>query len=112
MEVTTTEVAAAAAAEEALVTAEEALAVGEVAVTSSKILSDIWKYFTRKEKVTKDQNGNEKFEQIICCNIGQCYLSPNNSTTTLERHLKSKHHNAYLELYEKRIVIEPWSIDI
>jgi len=89
--------------------AAEVLAGDEV---NSKPVSDIWKFFTRKEKNIKDQSGNEKIEQIIFCNVGNCHLSPNNSTTTLERHLKSRHHNAYIELYEKRIAIEPWSADM
>ena len=78
--------------------------------SSSKVAADVWRFFTRKEKIIKDQNGDEKFEHIILCNVGQCQLSPNNSTTTLERHLKSKHHDAYIELYEKRVFIEPWSV--
>jgi hypothetical protein len=81
-------------------------------VANSKPGTDIWKFFTRKEKIIKDQSGNEKIEHIIFCNVGNCHLSPNNSTTTLERHLKSKHHDAYIELYEKRIAIEPWSTDM
>src|SRR5437868_4608966 len=71
--------------------------------SNSKGVADVWKFFTRKEKITKDQSGNEKFEQIILCNVRQCQLSPKNSTSTLERHLKLRHHNAYIELYEKRI---------
>jgi len=88
----------------------EVVASDEIA--NSKTVSDIWKFFTRKEKITKDQSGNERLEQFIFCNIGNCHLSSNNSTSTLERHLKSKHHNEYIELYEKRTTIEPWSTDM
>ena len=77
-----------------------------------KMPADVWNFFTRQEKVTRDLNGDEKFEKFILCNVGQCHLSSNNSTTTLERHLKSKHHDAYIELSEKRINIEAWSTEI
>jgi hypothetical protein len=78
-------------------------------LANDKTVADVWRFFTRKEKVTKDQSENEIIEQFILCNVGQCQLSPNNSTTTLERHLKAKHHDAYIELYEKRITVELWS---
>ena len=68
--------------------------------------------FTRKEKTIRDQNDEEKIEQFIFCNVGECHLSSNNSTTTLTRHLKSRHHNAYIELYEQRITIEPWTTEM
>lgn len=72
-------------------------------------ISDIWKFFTRKEKITKDQNGDEQIENFILCNIGQCHLSAKNSTTTLERHLKAKHHDIYIEFVEQKDNnIEPW----
>src|SRR5277367_969718 len=81
------------------------VAAGEI---NSKI-SNIWKFFTRKEKINKDQNGDEQIETYILCNIGQCCLSAKNSTTTLERHLKAKHHDTYIEFYEqKNNNIEPW----
>jgi hypothetical protein len=78
-------------------------------LANDKTVADVWRFFTRKEKVTKDQSENEIIEQFILCNVGQCQLSPNNSTTTLERHLKAKHHDAYIELYEKKITVELWS---
>ena len=91
----------------------EAAAGGEAQpLANSKMPADVWNFFTRQEKVTRDQNGDEKFEKFILCNVEQCHLSSNNSTTTLERHLKSKHHDAYIELSEKRINIEPWSTEI
>ena len=40
-------------------------------------------FLHEKKKVTRDQNGEEKFEQIIVCNVGQYLLSLNNSTTTI-----------------------------
>src|SRR4051812_20915702 len=97
----------------------EAAAGGEVVVSgevqilaNSKMQADEWNYFTRKEKVIRDQNGDEKFEKFIFCNVGQCHLSSNNSTSTLECHLKSRHHDAYIELNEKKININPWSTEI
>lgn len=92
----------------------EVVTHGEVQMlaNNSKTVSDVWKFFTRKEKVTKNQDGSEVIEQIILCNVGQCQLSSNNSTTTLERHLRSKHHDAYIELYEGRASVEPWSAEM
>jgi hAT family C-terminal dimerisation region/Domain of unknown function (DUF4413) len=84
----------------------------QMLANNSKIVADVWRFFTRKEKVTKDQNETEIIERFILCNVGQCQLSPNNSTSTLERHLKARHHNAYIELYEKRTSVEPWSAEI
>jgi len=42
------------------------VAAGEI---NSKI-SNIWKFFTRKEKINKDQNGDEQIKTYILCNIG------------------------------------------
>ncbi|EXX60144.1 hypothetical protein GLOIN_2v1790753 [Rhizophagus irregularis DAOM 181602=DAOM 197198] len=66
----------------------------------TRLISDVWKYFTRKEQVKVNQNGGEEIEKFILCNVGQCYLSGKNSTSTLERHLKARHHDAYIELHE------------
>jgi hypothetical protein len=101
-----------AAGSEAAAAGSGATTGGGAATGGAKMPADVWNFFTRKEKVTRDQDGNEKFEKFIFCNVGQCHLSSNNSTTTLERHLKSKHHEAYIELNEKRINIEPWSTEI
>ena len=84
----------------------------QMQASNSKAVSDVWKFFTRKEKITKDQSGNEIIKQIILCNVGQYELSSNNSTTTLERHLKSKHHDAYIEFCENKITIEFWSAEM
>ena len=71
---------------------------------TSAITADVWKFFIRKEKTTRD----ETIELFIFCNVGKCHLSNNNSTTTLERHLRAKHHDAYIELHNQRIITELW----
>src|SRR3954452_11288999 len=49
----------------------EVVAGGEVQIlANSKMPADVWNYFTRKEKVIRDQNGDEKFEKFIFCNVG------------------------------------------
>lgn len=74
----------------------------------SAISADVWKFFTRKEKTTRD----ETIEPYIFCNVGKCHLSNNNSTTTLERHLRAKHHDAYVELHDQRIITKLWAKEI
>ena len=85
---------------------------GEIQILagSRPLSADVWKYFTRKETTTRNQNDEETeiIKPFIFCNIGECHLSNNNSTSTLERHLKAKHYDAYLELYENKIITELW----
>ena len=85
---------------------------GEIQILagSRPLSADVWKYFTRKETTIRNQNDEETeiIKPFIFCNIGECHLSNSNSTSTLERHLKAKHYNAYLELYEKKIITELW----
>jgi hypothetical protein len=79
-------------------------------VAQPRLPSDVWKFFTRKEQNKIDQDGHEQIEKFILCNVGQCSLSGKNSTSTLERHLKAKHHDAYKELCEQKSnALEPWS---
>ncbi|GBB94704.1 hypothetical protein RclHR1_00240052 [Rhizophagus clarus] len=62
--------------------------------------SPVWQFFTRKEKTKKDQDGIEQTVRYIHCNIGECHLSANNSTSTLERHLKARHIDAYKKMHQ------------
>ncbi|UZO26222.1 uncharacterized protein OCT59_018463 [Rhizophagus irregularis] len=65
--------------DESIDEAEETITDIKVA---SPIISPIWKFFTRKEKIEKNQEGDEQLIKYIHCNIGECFLSANNSTTT------------------------------
>jgi hypothetical protein len=86
-----------------------AITGGETQILArSKTSADVWKYFTRKETTIRNENDEEIINQFIFCNVGECHLSINNSTSTLERHLKAKHYDAYLELYEQKIITELW----
>ena len=55
----------------------------------------VWQFFEKKDEIVKDVNGNESIRKYIHCNINQCHLSISNFTTTLLRHLKSKHIDYY-----------------
>jgi hAT family C-terminal dimerisation region/Domain of unknown function (DUF4413) len=91
---------------------DEAAEITTSKKTVSSTVSPIWKFFTRKEKIEKDQNDDEQIIKYIHCNIGECHLSANNSTTTLERHLKAKHHSTYTQLYQLIDEnVEPWSTE-
>ncbi|GBC48818.1 zinc finger BED domain-containing protein RICESLEEPER 2-like [Rhizophagus irregularis DAOM 181602=DAOM 197198] len=95
--------------DESIDEAEETITDIKVA---SPIISPIWKFFTRKEKIEKNQEGDEQLIKYIHCNIGECFLSANNSTTTLERHLKAKHNNVYVNLHNfADVALEPWSAE-
>ena len=66
--------------------------------TTSSIASNsaqVWQFFEKKDEIVKDVNGNKSTKKYIHCNINQCHLSISNSTTTLLRHLKSKHIDYY-----------------
>jgi hypothetical protein len=52
--------------------------------------SKIWEYF---ERISEEEGDN--INNYITCNLCQLRLSANNSTTTLERHLRSKHKTDY-----------------
>ena len=68
------------------------------------ISSPIWNFFTREEETIEDE-----IVKYIRCNVGGCHLSGTNSTTTLERHLKAKHKDAYDRLHNQQVEnIEPW----
>ena len=54
----------------------------------------VWQYF---EKRTEEEE-EEESKPYILCHICQIHLSINNSTSTLERHLKSKHPDAFEQL--------------
>jgi hypothetical protein len=85
----------------------ETSTIGRSIVSSTT--SSVWNFFTKKEETKEDQNGEEQIIKYIYCKVGECHLSTNNSTTTLERHLKAKHHSAYLRLHQQIDEdIEPW----
>jgi len=71
--------------------------------------SPVWKFFIREEKIVENQDGGEQIVKYIHCNVGGCQLSATNSTSTLERHLKAKHKDAYARLYDEQVEnIDPW----
>src|SRR5579871_4073090 len=67
-------------------TTEAETEITEITEKSKPHLSKIWEYF---ERISEEEGDNIK--NYIICNLCQLRLSANNSTTTLERHLKSKH---------------------
>src|SRR6266498_3085567 len=72
--------------------------------TISSIASNsaqVWQFFEKKDEIVKDVNGNESTRKYIYCNVNQYYLSISNFTTTLLRHLKSKHIDYYNQLTNK-----------
>ncbi len=75
-------------------------------------LAQVWQFFEKKDEIVKDVNGNESTRKYIHCNINQCHLFINNSTTTLLRHLKSKHIDYYNQLTNKIQESEkPWKLE-
>src|SRR3989337_1361762 len=75
----------------------------------------VWNFFTKTQEIIKDSNRNEKIDNYILCNIGQCHLSSSNSTSTLVRHLKAKHNEDYKQLQLQKSgleEVEPWSLEI
>ena len=63
--------------------------------------AQVWQFFEKKDEIVKDVNGNESTRKYIHYNVNQCHLSISNSTTTLLRHLKSKHIDYYNQLTNK-----------
>ena len=88
--------------------ASELKTTGSTTVNSAKV----WKFFEKKEETIIDENGDEKIKKYIHCNVCQCHLSSTNSTTTLARHLKSKHKESYNELQEGLEELEFWPLEI
>jgi hypothetical protein len=72
--------------------------------------SKVWDYFDKKSVAGED----DKIENYILCNICQNHLSIHNFTTTLERHLRAKHHAEYNKLKQEVEVkqSEPWAIEL
>ncbi|CAB4493234.1 unnamed protein product [Rhizophagus irregularis] len=68
----------------------------------------VWKHFEKKT-IEKD---DEQTETYILCHICEGYFSANNSTTTLERHLKAKHFDVYKDLGQVESNAKPWTVDI
>ena len=63
--------------------------------------AQIWQFFEKKDEIVKDVNRNENTRKYIHCNVNQCHLFISNFTTTLLRHLKSKHIDYYNQLTNK-----------
>lgn len=86
--------------------------ITEVTTEKSKsyLPSKVWDYFEKKSVAEED----DKVEKYILCNICQSHLSIHNSTTTLERHLRAKHHAEYDKLKQEVEVkqSEPWAIEV
>ncbi|CAB4395238.1 unnamed protein product [Rhizophagus irregularis] len=68
----------------------------------------VWKHFEKKT-IEKD---DEQTETYILCHICEGHFSANNSTTTLERHLKAKHFDVYKDLGQVESNAKPWTVDI
>ncbi|PKK78863.1 hypothetical protein RhiirC2_830657 [Rhizophagus irregularis] len=62
-----------------------------------------------KKTIEKD---DEQTETYILCYICEGHFSANNSTTTLERHLKAKHFDVYKDLGQVESNAKPWTVDI
>jgi len=77
--------------------------------TAKSKSSEIWKYF---EKISIEREDNS-IEHHIKCNVCQTLLSSNNSTTTLERHLKSKHRAEFDKFKQgAEVKSEQWSTEV
>ncbi|CAB4419542.1 unnamed protein product [Rhizophagus irregularis] len=63
--------------------------------------AQVWKHFEKKT-IEKD---DEQTETYILCHICEDHFSANNSTTTLERHLKAKHFDVYKDLDQQPFTI-------
>lgn len=68
----------------------------------------VWKHF--EKKTTEEEN--EPTETFILCKICKGHFSAKNSTTTLERHLKSKHFDVYNNLEQEETRTKPWTAEI
>ncbi|CAB4489353.1 unnamed protein product [Rhizophagus irregularis] len=65
-----------------------------------------------KLKLLTIEKDDEQTETYILCHICEGHFSANNSTTTLERHLKAKHFNVYKDLGQVESNAKPWTVDI
>ncbi|GBB90655.1 hypothetical protein RclHR1_01770003 [Rhizophagus clarus] len=69
----------------------------------------VWEHFERKT-IEKEDGETEAF---ILCHICEGHFSTNNSTKTLERHLKSKHLNIYKDLgQDETSSSKPWTTEV
>ena len=68
----------------------------------------VWKHFEKKTI----ENEDGQTESFILCHICEGHFSANNSTTTLERHLKSKHLDVYNNLEQVEISLKSWTAEI
>src|SRR5579859_4485821 len=85
-------------------TGTEITAETEKSTVSSQ--AHIWEYFEKKT----DEENNKPYILCLTC---QHHFSAKNSTTTLERHLKSRHPDVF-EQFKKgiKIRLELWSIEV
>ncbi|GBB91124.1 hypothetical protein RclHR1_18260001 [Rhizophagus clarus] len=81
---------------------EETITEAETEITekSKPYHSKIWEYF---EKISEEEEDNIK--NYIICNLYQLHLLANNSTTTLEWHLKAKHKVDY-DTYKSNVEVK------
>lgn len=95
------------------ITTEMTEAGTEITETGTEVSKEnnharVWKHF-KKMTIEKE---NDQTETYILCHICQRHLSANNSTTTLERHLKSKHPDVYNNLGQDEAKPKPWTTEI
>ena len=93
------------------VTIEMAKAETELTESEAKkpYHSRVWEYFEK----TSIKGENNNVENYILYNVCKIHLSANNSTTTLECHLKSKHRAEYDNLKQKvEVKSEPWASEL
>ncbi|GBC04182.1 hypothetical protein RclHR1_05560002 [Rhizophagus clarus] len=81
---------------------EETITEAETEITekSKPYHSKIWEYF---EKISEEEKDNIK--NYIIYNLCQLHFSANNSTITLERHLKAKHKVDY-DTYKSNVEVK------
>ena len=81
------------------VTIEMAKAETELTESEAKkpYHSRVWEYFEK----TSIEGENNNVKNYILCNVCKIHLSANNSITTFECHLKSKHRAEYDNLKQK-----------
>jgi hypothetical protein len=98
-------------AETEITEAETAVTETEKSVRSTvSSQAPVWQYF---EKRTEEKDEEEESNSYILCHICQVHLSIKNSTSTLERHLKSKHPDAFEQLKKGvKIRSDLWTAEI
>ncbi|CAB5210824.1 unnamed protein product [Rhizophagus irregularis] len=78
----------------------------------SEITTEMAERETEITETETETSNDEQTETYILCHICEGHFSANNSTTTLERHLKAKHFDVYKDLGQVESNAKPWTVDI